>query len=122
MPKRIYLSAMLVWVCVSTLMTHTRGQKLASSDADDEHTKWIREVIDTVDAIKPGMTGADLQGLFDEDGGIQFRTQGTYGYKSCRYIKIDVTFAPADNDPLTFRPQDKILKVSRPYLEYPTKD
>jgi hypothetical protein len=93
---------------------------------DQEHTNWIDHVMRSISTIKPGMTRKDLFTVLNEEGGISFRTRKTYVYKHCPYIKVDVEFAPADEDrnpdAVTENPEDKILKISRPYLEYSHMD
>jgi len=80
--------------------------------------------MEAVDAIKPGMTRGDLLTVFTEEGGISTRVHRTYVYRSCPYIKVDVDFAPVTNpnDWLTEMSDDKILKISRPYLQYRIMD
>ncbi|HEV2697077.1 MAG TPA: hypothetical protein VGU90_03725 [Terriglobales bacterium] len=96
------------------LLTTGNGQQSAS---DEEHRLWIGEVMQRISTIQPGMTRGDLGSVFVEEGGISTRTQRKYVYKSCPYIKVDITFAPADKDQWTERPEDKIISISRPYLE-----
>jgi hypothetical protein len=88
---------------------------------DQKHTEWIEHVVRVVSNIKAGMTRQALSGSFEGDGGLQSRLHGRYAYKHCRYIKIDIEFSSVD-DGLDFSPDDKIVKVSRPYLEYPISD
>jgi hypothetical protein len=80
--------------------------------------------LSAVEAIKPGMTRADLLTVFTEEGGLSTRTQRTYVYRLCPYVKVDVEFTPITNphDHLTELSNDKILKISRPYLEYSIAD
>jgi hypothetical protein len=93
---------------------------------DQEHTQWIDHVMRSISTIKPGMTRKDLSTVFTEEGGISTRARKTYVYKHCPYIKVDVEFSPADldtnPDALTENSEDKIVKISRPYLEYSHMD
>jgi hypothetical protein len=93
---------------------------------DREHTNWIDHVMRSISTIKPGMTRKDLFMVLTEEGGISTRTRRTYVYKHCPYIKVDVEFSPSDSDTNpdapTENPEDKILKISRPYLEYSHMD
>lgn len=43
----------------------------------------------------------------------------TYVFRECRYIKVDVGFAPVGrpNDNLTEQREDRITAISKPYLE-----
>ena len=67
------------------------------------------------------MTGKSLSGSFEEDGGLQFRTQVRSVFKDCPDIKIDVEFSAEDESAYGNR-DDKVVNLSRPYLEYPAAD
>jgi hypothetical protein len=98
------------------------------SQIDQEHTKWIDHVMRTISTIKPGMTRKDLLGMLTGEGGISTRTQRRYVYKHCPYIKLDVEFSPTEQPDDAGQaeyyesPDDKIVKISRPYLEYSIMD
>jgi hypothetical protein len=51
---------------------------------------------------------------------LDYITQRTYVLQGCPYIKVQVEFMPIGNDPdgLSENPNDTILKISKPYLEY----
>lgn len=85
---------------------------------DGEHTQWVGSVLAWTADIKPGMTRNDLLRVFTAEGGISTRTRRTYALKRCFYIHVDVEFSPAGNAPFNERLDDKILKISRPYLDY----
>ena len=91
--------------------------------ADEEHTQWVNSVLAWIHDIKPGMTRKDLLRGFTTEG-VSSRTRHTYVLKSCPYIKIDVEFAfvSKEPDPGTEMPTDKIVKISKPYLEYSVFD
>jgi hypothetical protein len=94
---------------------------------DQEHTRWIDHVMRSIATIKPGMTRKELFGVLAEEGGLSTRTQRRYVYKHCPYIKVDVEFSPVDEigtgqDATSENPDDKIVKISRPYLEYSITD
>jgi len=59
--------------------------------------------------------------VFTEEGGLSRRTQQKYAYRHCPYIKVDVEFSPLE-DAQDKSPGDKIVKISRPYLEYSISD
>jgi hypothetical protein len=90
-----------------------------------QRTKWMAKVMRQIDTIKPGMHRADLATLFVGDGGLNFfGPSDRYVFKECRLIKIDVRFKSSAATPAesTFRPNDVIEFVSKPYLEYPFAD
>lgn len=95
-----------------------------SAVVDWGHTQWVDSVLLWTSEIKPGMTRKDLLRVFTTEGGISTRTQHTYVLKQCPYIKVDVEFLPAGNeqDHHAEMPEDKIVKISKPYLEYSITD
>ncbi len=87
---------------------------------DVEHTEWVSNVLAWASDVKPGMTRRDVLRVFTEEGGMSTRTRRTYVLKGCPYIKVDVEFVAGSNelDQLTEMPDDKIVRISKPYLEY----
>jgi hypothetical protein len=87
---------------------------------DWEHTQWVGSVLTWTDDIKPGMTRNDLLRVFTVEGGISTRTRRTYVLKRCPYIHVDVEFSPAANwqDHPNQLFDDKILRISKPYLDH----
>jgi hypothetical protein len=90
-----------------------------SPPIDWEHTQWVLSVLRWTLDVKPGMTRDDLLKVFTTEGGISTRTQRTYVLKGCGAIHVDVTFSPASNeqDHLTEMPGDRIVTISKPYLD-----
>ncbi len=70
--------------------------------------------------VRAGMTRADLLKVFTTEGGLSTTTQRTYVYQQCPYIKVTVRFAPMAKD--REDPSDKIIEISRPYLEWTIAD
>jgi hypothetical protein len=88
-----------------------------------EQARWIRENLPELSSIKVGMTRGELLKVFMEEGGISSRTWRTYVYRKCGYVKVDVEFAPAGNDSGGHeQPDDRITKISRPYLQFAVMD
>jgi len=120
--RRLGLAAALLGaMVVSVLAQEVEIDGRPEVKVDRVHTKWIEHVMREISTIRPGMTRRDLAPLLAEDGGMQFRKQGRYVYAHCPYIKVDLEFSVVDED-TNFSPDDKIVKVSRPYLEYPVSD
>ena len=93
------------------------------SDDSSAYTKWVGESLHTMQSVKEGMTRADLDKVFMPTGGLSSRTQQSYVYRGCPYFKVDVEFEPdtAASNTATGA-TDKITKVSKPYVEWPTGD
>jgi hypothetical protein len=99
------------------------GPTQRGSEIDAGHKKWIDSVLRSILPIKPGGTRKDLLKVFTEEGGLSTRTQRTYVYRHCPYIKVDVQFAAVGNDDGSAEMrEDRIVAISRPYLDYSTMD
>jgi hypothetical protein len=87
---------------------------------DWEHTQWVTTVLGWAGEVKPGMTRKELLRVYTEEGGISTRTNRTYALKGCPEIKVDVEFSgvgPA-TEPGGESFDDRIVKISKPYLDY----
>jgi len=82
----------------------------------------ISKSIKEIAKFNVGMTRGDLSQVFDMDGGLSTRKSNRYIYKKCAYIKVDVEFEPLGDSSNVESPNDKIIKISKPYLEYPFAD
>lgn len=65
------------------------------------------------------MTRRDLLKLFTVEGGQSNRTSRTYVFRECPYIKVDVGFEAVGSPQgkLKVSMEDKIIRISKPYLE-----
>jgi hypothetical protein len=90
----------------------------SESSSTDEHTKWIAKSLKEMESVKIGMTRAELLRVFKEEGGISTRKWRRYAYRDCHYIKVDVKFEPVgDPQKVSQSSFDKIIKISKPFLE-----
>ncbi len=83
------------------------------------HSEWVARSLSAIQNLKVGMTRRDLLKLFTVEGGQSNRTSRTYVFRECPYIKVDVGFEPvgAPQDKLKENMEDRIVRVSKPYLE-----
>jgi len=90
----------------------------------DEHTEWIAKSLKEIEGVKAGMTRLELMKVFAEEGGISTRTSRRYVYRDCPYIKVDVEFEPVGEpeNKVSQSPRDKIMKISKPFLEWSISD
>ena len=90
----------------------------------DEHTEWIAKSLKEIESVKVGMTRLELLRAFKEEGGISTRTWRRYVYRDCPYIKVDAEFEPVGEpeNKLSQSPRDKIIKISKPFLEWSIMD
>src|SRR5262249_49631225 len=90
-----------------------QGHKHSPPPGDWEHTLWTDGTLTAIQSIQVGMSQTDLERLFTLEGGLHRGplTGATYIYKECPYIKVVVKFTK----------DRKINRISRPYLERPTR-
>lgn len=81
-------------------------------------TRWVANVLRQIQAVSPGMTRRDLLEIFTTEGGISTRERQTYVLREWCYIKVDVVFSPIDFE----EAEDRIVKISQPYLQFSTSD
>jgi hypothetical protein len=89
---------------------------------DSNHVDWVRQSLSEMQKIKRGMTRADMERLFIPDGGFQIYGATRYVYRECPFFKVDAEFERAPNSPRAGGPRDKVVKISKPYVEYPDED
>jgi hypothetical protein len=118
---RKLLIAFLLWGAIFRAFAQS-GESSAQPKfpIDQERTKWVAQVIRTILTIRPGMTRADLQKAFTENGGPLSPEDRRYVYRTCPYIKFDVDFAAADRE--MEKAEDRIAKISKLFLEYSIRD
>jgi len=98
----------------------------AESQSQAEHTAWVGRVLERMLTIKPGMTRSQLLEVFTTEGGIATGLQRKFVSRECPYMKVDVRFDAVgrpnrDSDgrvTLVEGPDDRIVTISRPYLEF----
>jgi hypothetical protein len=95
-----------------------------SAELDRERSLWVTKILQQAGKIHPGMLRKDLDANFKTEGGISTRSQRAYVSKSCGIIKIMVKFkiAKPSDDPFYEDPEDVIVAVSQPYLQWSIMD
>jgi hypothetical protein len=115
------MSTIVFMVIVSS--ARLEGQRIR--DTPIGHTEWLGKTLKEIQTIKLGMTRRDLVRLFVAEGGLgSSGGSRTYLYRECLYIKVDVEFEPVQRIAGKSKefPDDKIIKISSPYLGNPTID
>lgn len=73
--------------------------------------------------LRPGDSREHLERIFELDGGLQSSTRSRYAFKRCRFVKVDIEFSATRAESPGFPlPTDKIVNLSRLYLEEPVYD
>jgi hypothetical protein len=117
MQKLIWATVLFTITMIGVLAQEAEIDAQHEQQIDREHIQWIDRVMRSISAIEPGTRRKDLVPVLNIEGGLSSRSQRTYVYNHCPYIKVDVQFSPV-GEKMDESPNDKIVKVSRPYLEY----
>jgi hypothetical protein len=87
---------------------------------------WVGKCLAELKQIKTGMTREAIENRLRLDGGLQSYVTVRYVHPECSYFKVNVHFSvkrnPDDQNRVVPSPDDKALKVSKPYLESPYFD
>jgi hypothetical protein len=109
-------------LCCLVAISFAQTRQLPCSQA--EHNHWLADALNEIMTIKVGMTRAQLLEILQPSGGFQPITTRTFTHRSSPYIKVDVVFEvqskQGEGDKISAT--DKIVSISRPYLELPRFD
>jgi HEAT repeat protein len=87
---------------------------------------WVASCLKDFAAIKPGMTRREIESRFRKDGGVHSLCSPRFAHPTCAFFKIDVEFDckkdAADQNRAIPSPDDPVIRVSKPYLEWPSID
>jgi len=89
---------------------------------DPGHVTWVANILKRMETIKAGMTRESLLTVFTTEGGLSNRFQRIYVSQECPYFKVDVEFEAAGENRDGEDMRDRILKISRPYLQFSILD
>jgi hypothetical protein len=95
-----------------------------SAELTQQRMQWIGKVLHDIEQIRPGMKRKDLLKVFTTEGGISTRSQRTYVYQDCPYVKVTVHFKALEGEFSTPNedPDDIIESLSQPFLGLSTGD
>jgi hypothetical protein len=116
------MSRILFLRSISILLGCVLSLSANSQPVASDNCETIRDVLAKIHDLRFGDARASLEDSFELDGGLQFAGESVYAFKKCRFIKIDVQFKTGAPEQIDLLPTDKIIKISRPYLEYPFRD
>ena len=96
----------------------------------EDHVAWVAEALKRMQTIKTGMTREELLLVFTKEGGGSTALQRTFVSRDCQYFKVDIEFEavgrPSRDDAgrvtMVEGDQDRIVKISRPYLQFTIAD
>lgn len=124
-----FIPAVLV-ICLgvgSTLAGAPNSQQTATRN---DHVAWVAEALKRMQTIKPGMTRKELLVVYGTEGGLSSGLRRTYVSRDCPLFKVDVAFEAVGRPgrdtngrvTLVEDDRDRIVSVSRPYLEFSIAD
>ena len=110
----LFIAVVLISLCGFISLSSSASSRM------ETHQEWIAKSLREIEAVKVGMTRADLAKVFTTEGGLSTRTQQRFVYRECRYIKVDVEFEAVGEpkNQTLLQPEDKITKISKPFLEW----
>jgi hypothetical protein len=124
MTRRFFVLSLLSIIAIGGSAFVPPLQSASSDPCTQDHAAWLKQVMERMETIKPGMTRWDLMQVFRTEGARQtFRMEGapsvlreTFVSQDCPYFKIVVEFQPT----LGLPNRDVIVKVSKPYMQFST--
>lgn len=103
------------------------GAQVISGPAPEQrtHADWVAKVYERMLTIKPGMTRRQLLMVFEGDGGLSTPLRRTFVSRECLFFKVDVEFEAVGSSSrgadgrVTWveSDEDRIIRISKPYLE-----
>ena len=96
----------------------------------EDHVAWVGEALKRMQTIKPGMTRKELLTVFTTEGGLSTPLRRTFVSRDCPYFKVDVEFEAVgrpgrDTEGRVTSVEgglDRIVTISRPYLQFSRLD
>jgi hypothetical protein len=129
MSLQLRVIALFVGVAIGGATSFQAAPQTGNAQSSQDHVAWVAEVMKRMMTIRPGMTREALLKVFTPDGGI-YNTivTRTFVSRDCPYFKVDVEFRLVGQpitggEPMPIEDsRDIILKISRPYLDFPHYD
>lgn len=82
----------------------------------------VEQALKDYQQAKSAKTRRDVEKYFVLDGGAQFPSRTRYVYPKCGYLDVDFGFELAKPEAIATTPDDKVIGVSKIYVEYPNRD
>lgn len=98
----------------------------AQDQAEPIDSKKLEVVLRDFEGIRLGMTRSEVMARLQIDGGIHSASEMRFVHPLCGYCKVTVKFASIrdsqDQNRAIMAETDRVVAVSRPYLERPFAD
>ena len=123
MRRELFFALLTSVIAFASTSVCAEEPKAEDEKTDAALTAKIKDALTELGKIKVGMTRADLLKVVTTEGGFSTRSGRRYVYKKCPYIKVDVEFETVgDVERDGESSKDKIVKVSKPFLEWSIGD
>jgi len=116
--KRLAKLSSLVFL-TGTLLTSSPAQKLNTGQAQ---CPVVEQALKDCEQVKTAGTRREVMKYFILDGGLQFPAKTRYVYPKCTYLHVEVEFELVRPAEIASLPDDKVIGVSKLYVEYPATD
>jgi hypothetical protein len=108
----------LVIAPAATVPPQAQNQQLAACDS----CAAVKRALESFETVKPGMRRSQVEESFVVAGGMTFRSTTRYEFKDCSYLSFEIEYSLDPKSPSSFSGEDRVLKVSKLTVDYPTKD
>ncbi|MBC8097670.1 MAG: hypothetical protein H7Y43_17860 [Akkermansiaceae bacterium] len=103
------------------------GDKIALDQvAVPRNVEFAGSYLKVFQSITNGMTRAEVEGKFKLDGGLQGASPVRFVHPNCPMFKVNVEFdfkrKASDQNRAVIGKDDKVIRVSKPYMERPFMD
>jgi hypothetical protein len=100
---------------------------LLAAGARDKQTQGstcalIEQALTDYQRIKIGSTRGEVERYFIREEAAQFPSTTRYVYPKCSYLHLDVDFEAKAPPGHLFSPDDTVIKISKLYVDFLTKD
>lgn len=94
----------------------------AEQNMDKTTCSLVQQALRDYRQVKNATTRGDVVKYFVPDGGLQFPAKTRYVHPRCEYLHVDVEFELVEPSEIASLPDDKVIGVSKRYVEYTAKD
>jgi hypothetical protein len=100
------------------------GLAIRQVGVPDSFPTQMRDILRECKSIKPSMHRSDVLKIFAAEGGLSTPQHRTYTYRACPYpyVKVDIDFSLSEATQREEKPNDVVIKLSKPYLDWSNID
>jgi len=115
--------ALLFVIGITVSGVEPRSSLAGQTTTREGHVAWVAEALKRMQTIRPGMTRKELLAVFTTEGGLSTALRRTFVSRDCPYFKVDVVFEAVGQPNRNGEGDlDRIVTISRPYLQFSILD